>query len=152
MWFIRWIITVGNNFLKSLSLLGRFLEKGVMGPYVVFFSKIKNLGQSTHPNLNIMAVLKRKSDKDFKKWFPTGVIHPINHNYQNFKQFWAQIVGHAPTPKTAQPLLTNISFCSSNTQFYESWIFCLFTYWVFFPDKSFKWVSKYTQKCQYYSL
>ena len=36
--------------------------------------------------------------------------------------------------------------CSSNTQFYESWIFCLFTSWVFFPDKSFKLISKYTQK------
>ena len=32
----------------------------------------------------------------------------------------------------------NISFSSSNTQFYESRIFCLFTFWVFFPDKSFK--------------
>ena len=30
---------------------------------------------------------------------------------------------------------TNISFSSSNTQFYESRIFCLFTFWVFFPDK-----------------
>ena len=44
---------------------------------------------------------------------------------------------------------TVISFSSSNTQFYESRIFCLFTFWVFFPDKSFKLISKYTQKCQY---
>ena len=42
-----------------------------------------------------------------------------------------------------------ISFRSSNTQFYESRIFCLFTFWVFFPDKSFKLISKYTQKCQH---
>ena len=47
---------------------------------------------------------------------------------------------------------TNISFSSLNTQFYESRIFCLFTFWVFFPDKSFKWIPKYTQKCQYNSL
>jgi hypothetical protein len=25
----------------------------------------------------------------------------------------------------------------------------LFTFWVFFQDKSFKLISKYTQKCQY---
>ena len=48
--------------------------------------------------------------------------------------------------------LLNILFTSLNTQFYESWIFCLFTFWVFFPDKSFKLISKYTQKCQYNSL
>ena len=46
-------------------------------------------------------------------------------------------------------LFTFISFSSSNTQFYESRIFCLFTFWVFFPDKSFELTSKYTQKCQY---
>ena len=45
-----------------------------------------------------------------------------------------------------------ISFSSSNTHFYESWIFCLFTFWVFVPDKSFKLTSKYTQKCQYNSV
>ena len=45
-----------------------------------------------------------------------------------------------------------ISFRSSNTQFYESWIFCLFTFRVFFSDKSFKSISKYTQKCHYNSL
>ena len=45
-----------------------------------------------------------------------------------------------------------ISFSSSNTQFYESRIFCLFTFWVFFPEKSFEFISKYTQKCQYNSL
>ena len=44
---------------------------------------------------------------------------------------------------------TTISFSSSNTQFYESRIFCLFTFWVHFPDKSFKLIKKYTQKCQY---
>ena len=33
---------------------------------------------------------------------------------------------------------TSISFSSSNAQFYESRISCLFTFWVFFPDKSFK--------------
>ena len=38
-----------------------------------------------------------------------------------------------------------ISFSSSNTRFYESRIFCLFPFWVFFPDKSFKLISKYTQ-------
>ena len=48
--------------------------------------------------------------------------------------------------------LTYISFSSSNTQFYESRIFCLFIFWVFFPDKSFKLISKCTQKCQYNSL
>ena len=42
-----------------------------------------------------------------------------------------------------------ISFSSSNSQFYESQIFCLFTFWVFFLDKSFILISKYTQKCQY---
>ena len=31
-----------------------------------------------------------------------------------------------------------ILFSSLNTQFYESRIFCLFTFWVFFPDKNFK--------------
>jgi hypothetical protein len=41
---------------------------------------------------------------------------------------------------------TFISFSSSNTQFYESRIFCLFTVWVFFPDKSFRLKSKYTLK------
>ena len=46
-------------------------------------------------------------------------------------------------------LVSFISFSSSNTQLYESRIFCLFTFWVFFPDKSFKLISKYTQKCQY---
>ena len=40
-------------------------------------------------------------------------------------------------------LMLFISFNSSNTQFYESRIFCLFTFWVFFPDKSFKLISKY---------
>ena len=49
-------------------------------------------------------------------------------------------------------LKTNISFTSSNTQFYESQIFCLFTFWVFFPDKSLELISKCTQKCQYSSL
>ena len=44
---------------------------------------------------------------------------------------------------------TCISFSSSKTQFYESQIFCLFTFWGFFPDKSFKLMSKCTQKCQY---
>ena len=39
-----------------------------------------------------------------------------------------------------------ISFSSSNTQFYESQIFCLFIFGVFYPDKSFKLISKYTQK------
>ena len=38
--------------------------------------------------------------------------------------------------------ISNISFSSSNTQFYESQIFCLFTFWVFFPDKSFKLILK----------
>ena len=47
---------------------------------------------------------------------------------------------------------SNISFSSSDTQFYESRFFCLFTFWVFFPDKSFKLISKYTQNCQYNSL
>ena len=41
----------------------------------------------------------------------------------------------------------DISFISSNAQFYESLIFCWF--WAFFLDKSFKLISKYTQKCQY---
>ena len=48
--------------------------------------------------------------------------------------------------------VVNISFSSSNTQFYESQIFRFFTFWVFFPDKSFKLILKYTQKCQYNSL
>ena len=42
-----------------------------------------------------------------------------------------------------------ILFRSSNTQFYEVRIFCLFTFWVFFPDKSFRSISRYTQKCPY---
>ena len=37
------------------------------------------------------------------------------------------------------------SFSSSNTQFHEFRIFCLFTFLVSFPDKSFKLISKYTQ-------
>ena len=44
------------------------------------------------------------------------------------------------------------SFSSLNTQFYDSRIFCLFTFWVFFPNKSNKLISKYIQKCQYNSL
>ena len=48
--------------------------------------------------------------------------------------------------------LSNILFGSLNTQFYKSGIFCLFTVSVFFPDKSFKLISKYTPKCQYNSL
>ena len=35
---------------------------------------------------------------------------------------------------------TCISFSSSNTQFYKTPKFCLFTFWVFFPDKSFKFI------------
>ena len=42
-----------------------------------------------------------------------------------------------------------ISFSSSNTQFYKWRIFCLFTFSVFFPDKSFELISKYKQKCQF---
>ena len=38
-----------------------------------------------------------------------------------------------------------ISLSASNTQFYESRI-SLFTFWLFFPDKSFKLISKYTPK------
>ena len=49
-------------------------------------------------------------------------------------------------------LKPKILFSSSNTQFYESWIFCLFTFWVLFQDKSFSLISKYIQKCQYNSL
>ena len=45
-------------------------------------------------------------------------------------------------------LILCISFSSSNTQFQEFQIFCLFTFWVYFPDKSFELTSKYTQKCQ----
>ena len=48
-----------------------------------------------------------------------------------------------------------ISFSSSNTEFYESRIFCLFTFWVFFSDKIFKLVSNfsnYIQKWQHNSL
>ena len=40
-----------------------------------------------------------------------------------------------------------ISFSSSNNQFYESRTFCLFTFWVFFPYKSFNLILKYIQKC-----
>ena len=46
----------------------------------------------------------------------------------------------------------NISFSSSDTQFYESWIFCLFTFRVFLLGKSFKLILQYTQKCQYNPL
>ena len=35
------------------------------------------------------------------------------------------------------------------TQFYESRIVCLFTFWIFSTDKSFKLISKCTQKCQH---
>jgi len=34
---------------------------------------------------------------------------------------------------------------TSNTQFYESQIFCLFTFRVFFLDETFKLISKYTK-------
>ena len=44
--------------------------------------------------------------------------------------------------------LLHISFSSSKTQFYESRIFCLFTFWVLFPNESFKSISPNTQKCQ----
>ena len=37
----------------------------------------------------------------------------------------------------AQLFIIYILFSSSNTQFYESQIFSLLTFWVFFPDKSF---------------
>ena len=48
-------------------------------------------------------------------------------------------------------LLTKLTliFSWSNAQFYESGIFCLFIFWVFFPDKIVKLLSKYSQKCQY---
>ena len=47
-------------------------------------------------------------------------------------------------PKSLNKIYSYISFNSSNTQFYKSRIFSLFTFWVFFPDKSFKLISKYT--------
>ena len=41
------------------------------------------------------------------------------------------------------PILdVHISFSAQGTQFYDSRIFCLFTFSVFFPDKSFKSISK----------
>ena len=43
---------------------------------------------------------------------------------------------------------TNISFSPSNTQFYKSGIFCLFTFWLFF-SKVLNQQKKYSQKCQY---
>ena len=42
-----------------------------------------------------------------------------------------------------------VLLCSLTSQFYESWIFCLFTFWVFFQNKNFELMSKYIQKCQY---
>ena len=41
--------------------------QGVMGQFVLYCSKNQNPGQSCHPSIDLMAVLKRKSDKDFKK-------------------------------------------------------------------------------------
>ena len=48
----------------------------------------------------------------------------------------------SPSHEVISDLLSCISFSSLNTQFCEFWIFCLFTFWVFFPDKSFKSISK----------
>ena len=46
-------------------------------------------------------------------------------------------------------VMNSFSFSSSNTQFCESQIFCLFTFRVFFPDESFELISKYNQKYQH---
>ena len=100
-----------------------------------------------------------------------GVEKPYNHKHFKSKyipRIESLVQNQPPNVTTSSRLLTNsikemgksfrlsrnyfptiISFSSSNTQFYESRIFCLFTFWVFFPDKSFKLISKYTQKCQY---
>ena len=63
-----------------------------------------------------------------------------------------QIILHWQTTCSPENFQLFISFSSSNTQFYKSWIFCLFTFWVFFPNKSFRLISKYNQKCQYNTL
>ena len=67
------------------------------------FSKIQNPGQSTHLSVDMTAVLKRKSDKDFLRSgsHPRYIINPIIQ----FEQFSAQIIGPtqclllAPTKK-----------------------------------------------------
>ena len=49
--------------------------------------------------------------------------------WESRRQFLTKIIG----PNTC------ISFRSSNTQSYKSWIFCLFTFWVFFQIKVLNW-------------
>ena len=75
-------------------------------------------------------------------WLSTGaVFHPITDEV-------LLVSWNCWLPEDASQMI-NISFSSSNTQYYESRIFCLFSFWVFFPDKSFKLISKYTQKHRY---
>ena len=65
-------------------------------------------------------------------------------------RFWAGVLQH--------PQIWNLNFkidilfSSSTTKLCESRIFCLFTFWVFFTDKSFTLISKHTHECQYHSL
>ena len=96
-------------------------------------------------NLEIFIKLQKKK----------GVVHQIISPISNsestifFNEYFLWFLFQLTTwDKTSFGSIKSfISFSSSNTQFYESRIFCLFTFWVFFPDKSFKLI--YTQKCQY---
>ena len=95
-------------------------------------------------DINNLPVIKEKTDAE------------IDWNYytdEGLPEEKAEISpkGVSSLPGNISFIFNYISFSSSNTQFYESRIFCLFTFWVFFPDKSCKLVSKYTKKCQYNS-
>ena len=83
--------------------------------------------------------------KKHRGWRQKRLFFLLNHNlnriylYFHMSRIWLKFI-------------TIISFSSSNIQFHKFWIFFLFTLWVFFPHKSFKSMSQYTQKCQYNSL
>ena len=61
--------------------------------FVSFFSKNQNSGQSTHLSIHITAVLKGKSDKDFKKAVP--ICSNPSYNLQ-FLKVWAVLRWNLP--------------------------------------------------------
>ena len=60
---------------------------------VIFFSKIQNPGQITLPSIDMMAVLKGKSDKDFKEVVP--ICGNLSYKSQ-FLKVWAVLRCNLP--------------------------------------------------------
>ena len=94
-----------------------------------------------HLNLDFLIAIFKVTNSEKKNNFDS--VHFSNANkcetFSNFSCLFENLYFN----------LFIISFSSSNTQFYESWIFCLFSFLSILLDKSFKLISKYTQKCQY---